>query len=313
MKMWTQRTAEYARSANRKTPGRRPAGRAILPVTVAAAGLVAAAFAVFPGAQAQLASRKVSGTVVAVATQQPVPNARILYEETEQSPQTTETDAKGYFEIPAGRLGVVTVKARGFGTARRRWPPRNGTQLRVELVPPAIVRGTVTDLATGGLLPAVVRVTVQHPDNFVSHGARAPRGTFEIRDLPPGPGLVTARSEGFAPSVGSITVEGGKVRDARIGLLLQAQAAGRVVDGSGQPVPGAYVTATYPGMAAGGMIESLVGGRPLTGADGVFALDGLVPNTPIAFEADLDGRRSSVHTINVGPGMMQSGIVLTLP
>lgn len=313
MNMRTPQTAEYARSENRKTPGRRPDRRAILSALAAAIGLVAVALAVFPRAQAQLAPRKVSGTVVAAATQQPVQNARVLYEETGQPSQTTATDAKGYFEVPAGRLGVVTVKARGFGTARRRWPPRSGTQLRIELVPPAIVSGTVTDLATGRLLPAMVKVTVQHPDNFVSHGARAPRGTFEIRDLPPGPGLLTARSEGFAPSVGSITVEAGKVRDARIGLRLQAQASGHVVDVTGQPVIAAYVTATYPGMAAGGMIESFVGGQPWTATDGTFRLDGLVPDTSIALQADLDGRRSSVHTIRVGPGMMQSGIVLTLP
>lgn len=154
MNMRTPQTAEYARSENRKTPGRRPDRRAILSALAAAIGLVAVALAVFPRAQVQLAPRKVSGTVVAAATQQPVQNARVLYEETGQPSQTTATDAKGYFEVPAGRLGVVTVKARGFGTARRRWPPRSGTQLRIELVPPAIVSGTVTDLATGRLLPA---------------------------------------------------------------------------------------------------------------------------------------------------------------
>ena len=305
----TPPTAEYVRSTKRATRGR----RRVLPALLTATALVAGALAVFPHAQAQRTARKVSGVVVEAATQQPVPDARVRYEETGQPPRTTVTDTKGSFEFPAGRLGVVTVEAERFGTARRRWPPRSATQLRVELVPPAIVSGTVTDLATGRLLPAVVTVTVQHADNFVSHGARAERGTFEIRDLPPGPGLVTAHSEGFAPTVGSITVEGGKVRDARIGLLLQAQAAGRVVDGTGRPVPGAHVTATYPSMAAGGMIESLVGGRPWTGTDGFFALDGLVPDTPIALQADLQSRRSMVTTITVGPGMIQSGIVLTLP
>lgn len=43
--------------------------------------------------------RKVEGVVVAAATQQPVANARVRYEESGSTPRTTVTDSKGFFEI----------------------------------------------------------------------------------------------------------------------------------------------------------------------------------------------------------------------
>lgn len=270
--------------------------------------------AIAPLAQVDRGGRKVSGTVVSAAAQRPVPAAGVRYEESDQPPQTTVTDAKGYFEFPTpGRLGVVTVTAPDYGTARRRWPPATGSALRVELMPPAIVRGTVSDLVTGRLVAAMVNVLVQHPGNFVSRSATAEGGTFQIEDLPPGPALMTARSEGFAPFVGSTTVDAGRVREVRIGLVLEAHAAGHVRDADGEPVSGAFVSTWYPDLPGAGLLEGFVGGRPLTGPDGAFALRGLVPDTPVALQAELDGRRSAVETVTVDPGMGRLDIVLTLP
>lgn len=296
-------------------PSRAPLAvrRRTFQATLVYVAILFAALLVVPQAQVERTGRKVSGTVVAAATQQPVPNAHVRYEdESRQLPQTTVTDAKGYFELPAGRRGVVTVTASNFGTARRRWPPSNST-LVVALVPPAILRGTVSDLATGRLVRATINVMVLNLRNFVSHSATAERGAFQIADLPPGPALVTARSEGFAPFLGSSTVEGGKLRDIQIGLLLEAQATGYVRDAQGEPISGAFVRATYPNMVSAGILEAFVGGRPLTRADGEFALRGLVPDTPIVLQAELDDRRSAVQTISVAPGTRRLDIVLTLP
>lgn len=309
----TRRTGSRARSAAREAPSRSTGRRRMSRTLLTCAGFLAAVLAASPQAQVNRTARKVSGVVVAATTQQPVANARILYEEAGRSPQTAVTDAKGAFELPEGSIGVVTVTARRFGTARRRWPPRSGTQLRIALVPPAIVTGSVTDSATGRLLPSVVTVTVQHPENFVSETARAPQGTFRIEDLPPGPAAVLARSDGFAPSIGSIVVEGGKEREARIGLLLEAQATGKVVDAAGEPVSGAVVKARYVRLPGGRRLESFVGGHPYTGSDGGFSLDGLTPDTPIVLHAEIDGRQSAATTITVAPGMRQAGIVLAMP
>ena len=292
--------------------GRPPAHNAAL-VCVGASAL-AGALVMEPYAQVEDPPRKVSGTVVAAATQQPVPNASVMYEENGQQ-KTTVTDANGYFEFPAGRLGVVTVTARDFGTARRRWPDSNSTSLDlvVELRSPATMRGTVNDLVTGQSVPALVNVMVQHTGNFVSYSTTTAGGTFQIDDLPPGPALVTARSVGFAPFAGSTTLESGKVRDVQVGLLQGAQATGHVRDTAGEPVTGAFVSARYPNLAGASLLEGFIGGRPLTRTDGVFALHGLVPDTSIALQAELNGQRSTVHTITVTPGMRLSDIILTMP
>lgn len=258
--------------------------------------------------------RKVHGVVVAAATGHPVAAAQVKYEEQGRAGQTAVTDAKGYFEFADGSLGVVTVTARGFGTARRRWPPRQGLQLRVPLMPPAILSGTVTDMATRQSVGALVTVTVQHPGDVVSDMTISENGTFRFDDLPPGPAVVMARADGYAPSLGAVTVEAGKARDARIGLLLEAVAAGQVQDRGGSPVTGARVSASYPDTTAGaGQLQAFIGGRPFTGPDGAFALNGLVPDTPISLQAELDGRRSEAVTVTVGPGMVQQNVVLRLP
>ena len=307
-----QQTGGHLHSANRAR-GRPANRRRILSAMLIGTGLLPTAL-IAPLQAQERSGRKVTGTVVSAASQQPVPNARVQYEESGQALQTTATDAKGYFEFSAGRIGVVTVVARNFGTARRRWPPvGNSSTLRVELVGPAMLSGTVTDLATGRLIEAMVNVMVQHPANFVSSAVISERGTFRIEDLPPGPALVTARSEGFAPYLGSTTVEGGKVRDVRIGLLLEAQATGLVRDARGEPVTGASVNAVYPDTAGAGLLEGFVGGRSSTETDGVFALRGLVPDTTVKLQAEIDGRRSAVETISIRPGTKRSGIVLTLP
>lgn len=76
---------------------------------------------------------------------------------------------------------------------------------------------------------------------------------------------------------------------------------------------GAFVKAKYVRLAGGRILRSFVGGNPFTGSDGAFALDGLVPDTPIALHAEIDGRRSTETTVTVAPGMRQTGIVLALP
>ena len=252
--------------------------------------------------------RKVSGVVVAAATQVPVVNASVQYEESDGTRQTTLTDVKGNFEFPRGIKGVVTVTARGFGTTNRRWPG----QMNIALLPPATVQGTVADLVSGRLVDSSVTVFVRNPDNFVSATALVETGTFQIDDLPPGPAVLIAHAEGFAPYVGALTVEAGKQRDIRVRLVLQAATSGRVEDAHG-PVTGAQILAVYSELPGGEFLEGFIGGKVLTDADGNFTLVGLVPDTPVVVQAELDGRTSDVVTITVGPGMIHQMNVLRLP
>ena len=153
---------------------------------------------------------------------------------------------------------------------------------------------------------------VQHPDNLVSDAARATRGGFRIDDLPPGPGVVVAYADGFAPYVGTISIEAGEQYEVTIGLLLEGVASGRVLDANGSAVAGAVVNTLYA-HTAGGLLKGYIGGLPISDAEGRFGLNGLVPDTAIALRAELGGRVSEVVTVTGGPGMIRQNIVLSLP
>ena len=260
-------------------------------------------------------ARKITGVVVSAATRQPVAGAAILYEEVGRADQTTTTDEKGSFTISFGRLGVVTVTARNFGTASRRWPPRTGgVTLRIELEPPVRVSGTLVDMVNGRAIAGAITILMRQATSIVSSTAIAERGEFKFGDLPSGSALVISRADGYAPGVAAATLEpkvGGN--SVRVPLLLEAQAAGTVVDSAGDPVAEAEVLIAYLNHAGAGVLESYAGGRLHTEADGEFAIRALVPDTPIALQAVLDDRMSDVVEVTVGPGMIQSGIQLTLP
>lgn len=252
--------------------------------------------------QRPMAGRKVSGVVIDAATGRGVPAAHVQYEENGGQAQTTTTDARGRFEFPAGVRGLVTVTAAGFGTARRAWPPRYWQTLEIVLEPPASLQGTVRDAATGRGLAGLVTFIVRHPHNVVSSTARAERGSFVVEDLPPGPVVLVARAEGFAPYVGATRVEAGLVRDVRIGMVLEQVVAGRVVRQSGGPLAGAMVNVRYA-HAADRLLRGFVGGSPITDSDGAFFLRGVVQNTPLSLRAETaDGRVSNVVTVVVGSG-----------
>lgn len=58
---------------------------------------------------------------------------------------------------------------------------------------------------------------------------------------------------------------------------------------------------------------SFVGGRDLTGNDGTFAVNGIVPDTEFQLYAESeDGRRSEVVTLTASPGLPLEGVVLRM-
>ena len=57
----------------------------------------------------------------------------------------------------------------------------------------------------------------------------------------------------------------------------------------------------------------LAHGNMVADQDGTFHIQGLVPDTPIALQAELNGRLSDVVTISsIDPGFERSGIVLRM-
>lgn len=260
-------------------------------------------------------ARKITGVVQAADSQRPVANAEVRYEERGMATQSTRTDSKGRFEIPsAGRRGgIVTVTARNYGTARRSWPPREGLELKFALTPPSVVTGTLVDAATRQGIEGRVTVVVRHPLNHVSSTAMAALGTFQFDDLPAGPAVVYARAVGFAPHFGTLTVDAGKRVETQIGLLLEAAASGTVLD-RGEPVTGSRIHVGYDrSMLGAGTLAGFIRGRVMTNSEGMFRVSGLVPDTTIGLQAELNGRLSDIVTIRaIVPGMEQPGIVLRM-
>ena len=62
------------------------------------------------------------------------------------------------------------------------------------------------------------------------------------------------------------------------------------------------------------MLESFAGGQPWTNTEGAFRLFGLIPDVPIALQAEAsNGDLSDVVKVTVTPGMEQPNVVLTIP
>ena len=102
-------------------------------------------------------------------------------------------------------------------------------------------------------------------------------------------------------------------RNANIGLILEAKAAGQVVDGDGALVQGATVLGSY-GSDDYSLLEAYIGGQTVTGTDGRFDIGGVVPDQPVTLQAFLDdGSQSESVTVTIGPGSMQAGIELRFP
>ena len=132
-----------------------------------------------------------------------------------------------------------------YAADRRVWPPRSGRELQIRAVPACYGRRR-----DGG-----------HGDS----AARTRRGAFRFDDLPPGPAIVVAHADGFAPHFGTLNVDAGNGQSTRIGLLLEAVAGGLVVDSNEDPVEGARIRIGYDRLLPGaGFFASFSRGRAMT-------------------------------------------------
>ena len=261
---------------------------------------------------AQQGGRKVTG-VVENARGLPVVNAAVSYAEAGLEVETTRTDEKGEFEIPNGTRGIVTVSAQGFGTAKRSWPPRTGRELLFALTLPAVVTGSLVDAATGRAIEGRVSLLMRSRFHHVSKSTRT-RGEFAFVDLPEGPGIIQAYADGFAPHFSVLRMVYAAERvETQIALLLEAVAVGSVLAADDSAAEGATVYVGYARSLAGAeQLARLAGGHMVTNEEGQFRITGLVPDNPIALQAELNGRLSDVVTVEIDPGTEQQNIVLRM-
>ena len=134
------------------------------------------------------------------------------------------------------------------------------------MVPPVVVNGVMFDLVTGQGVEGDVTLVVHNRNNIVSDSAEA-RGTFRIVDAPPGPAMVCARANSYAPYFNTFDVDAGKHYSLRVGLLLEAAASGVVLDSAGEPAPGAEVRAIYDDSFRGAHLFASLAGGENTNAD----------------------------------------------
>ena len=202
------------------------------------------------------------------------------------------------------------VTAEGFAPGM--WRGRDGKEgapVEVRLTKSARVVGRVTRPGGEPVVGASVRAVSLGDRNFLG-GAESTLagadGRFELADVTPGDVMVIAEAKGLVTKgVADVSGQGynplatpikpGETTTVDVEMVPGARATGTVTDSGGTPVRGAVVTATLTDSRQGGVrLDGSAGGpTAVTGADGGFSLDPLVPSKAYAFAAECAGFAST--------------------
>ncbi len=194
------------------------------------------------------------------------------------------TDAKGCFaiiDIPGSETTVYpTVTHPDFVAKDTFGQPLNkdgATEVEWVLEPGATVTGRVT--ATDGGRP-VAGVTVTAGNSRFSSNRANPEtktdsdGRYRLTAVKPGPAMISAFSDDFAPAMQSVTTSLSHAATADFELEPGLPVTGRVTDPAGKPLKGVWIVTDTWNNAR--MFE-----RELhTGADGTFRFEHM-PTTPV--------------------------------
>jgi RNA polymerase sigma factor (sigma-70 family) len=210
---------------------------------------------------------------------------------------TAVTDAAGAFrlaDVPSIRDASIQVVLGGYEDAWQPLPSASDAALRILLAHPKASAGRLGGIVVddaGGLVPGA-RLSVGWESTYSDA-----RGRFELDVAKsPAPARAIAAKEGYLPAVQEAPkAEDGKPAwPAEILLRLGGPPlalAGKVLDGQGEPVPGARVWLTDPtyfGLVEREpvQVETLLGRKDApfwayvrTGDDGSFRIEGLLPRT----------------------------------
>jgi RNA polymerase sigma factor (sigma-70 family) len=178
---------------------------------------------------------------------------------TERSKKAT-TGPDGRFVLQGLRADPMIVRARkpGFVTASQRGVTA-GTDLAFTLKPAGVVFGHVRNGVTNEPVPDFTMKIVTEPSlegpgrARVLRGADAAKaaqvpeapGLFALTDLPESPVQLKVRAPEFADAeIAGVRAPSGDKAQVNVALSPQAQIRGIVVDGAGNPVEGARISAT---------------------------------------------------------------------
>ncbi len=231
--------------------------------------------------------------------------------------QTSSTDATGlarFAPVVPGRYDVM-AKAPGFapGFAFAAVSGTAPAEVTVVLAPGAPVEGKVVDGAGMPVGDALVVYSGASDWSIRADERRdgvrsAADGSFRFDALPAGSFRFVARHPSFAPGTSAlVTLDGASpTRGIEIRIAVGATVSGRVIDGSGAPVPSARVRI---GVASRGMIGSEP--RQVFAADdGSFEVTGL-PRKALEAVALADRGSSATVPVDTTAGDV-SGVNLTL-
>jgi hypothetical protein len=193
-----------------------------------------------------------------------------------------QSDSVGRISMPlAGGKNVVMVTAPGYATVRVSAARLSKTR-EIRLHRPATVTASVRACDVDTPIPVRFTIISKTRDNVVHHNRRSSDGELSVSELFPGTNTMVAAAQGFAPLSHSAELRPGETYNWQPTCLERgAGVKGRVLDGSGRAVENSSVSIDYGvKLPEVGMLEQLIGGRPSTGADGVFAITGLIPEVP---------------------------------
>jgi hypothetical protein len=191
-----------------------------------------------------------------------------------------ETDADGHFDgfLEPGRFTLYATVPGGEARSDE-FDLRPGDERR-DLVLTADIGGQIVGqvLEADGTPVASASVTAVETvtNRAAAQGMTTPEGRFQFDGLPSGVYAVVARLDKRVAERGGLRLESGDVASAEI-TFGGVELGGRVVDGTGQPVIGAQVTAAAEGalnFAATSMDTDARGGFHFSGLSGSrFALE----------------------------------------
>jgi protocatechuate 3,4-dioxygenase beta subunit len=227
--------------------------------------------------------------------------------------QEEEPDARsgldGWFrvaDLAPGQAVDLQVVRRGYGGAEVPGVVPPAEPVTVTLQPAVRVSGRVVDPDAKPIAGAEVGLMAERQrgafsgTSFAGRTSSDDEGRFLFTDVDPGTLRVSARAVGRQPAelTGVQAVAGKDVADLELVLAPGAAVEGRVVDGEGRPVAGAWVRPVEDrGVRTFGRISA----SATTDGDGRYVLDGL-PTGPRSIAAEDDQGRRGVGEIDVRAG-----------
>lgn len=202
------------------------------------------------------------------------------------------SDAEGRFTIPDqprdGEL-VLLARLKGFTMTAEKvsLPPEGEVVLRMRRA--RVLTGTVVDAETRApvkdaaviAMRSIERVSaggagVQSSASGGANGRTDDAGEFRLEGLEPQEHSLTVRAQGYQAFSQQVRLPAeGELQPLTIAIKKGLELRGRAVDTSGQPIPGAQVSASAADAEISGRMRTGSFGGARSGPDGTFVIQGL--------------------------------------